>query len=709
MAEFDDKHVKNVVLLGHAGSGKTTLAETMLFESGMIKRRGSVNDQNTMSDYTDLEHERGNSIFSTLLHTDWRGYKINIIDTPGMDDFVGEVISALKVADTGIMVLNAQFGVEVGTELTWEYASNFKTPMIFAINHLDHDKSDFDTTIDQARNRFGHGVTVMQYPLNQGDDFDSIVDVLKMTVYKFPKNGGKPEKLPIPENEIDKASKLQNELIENIAENDETLMELYFEKGTLNEDEMRKGLKIAMIKQELFPVFCVSATKNMGTGRMMGFVDNVAPTAAENAAISNEQSGGLHFDSSKEPVIFIYKTISEPHLGEMSFFKVYSGKINVGDDLINAQTENAERINQLYVMQGKTRESIKTLYAGDLGATVKLKSTHTNNTLHKKGSNALVPPIKFPIPNIRTAIVPLVKGDEEKLAQGLHGLQEEDPSIFIEQSSELKQTILSGQGELHLLIIKWKLENLYKIKVEYIKPKIPFRETIQKMINTSYRHKKQSGGAGQFAEVHMRIEPYTEGMPAPTDINVRSSDEHELPWGGKLVFQNCIVGGAIDTKFMSAILKGIMEKLQDGPLTGSYVRDVRVSIYDGKMHPVDSNDMAFKTASMMAFKDGFKQASPKILEPIYLVEVLAPEDIVGDVMSDLQTRRAIIQGVDADGHYQKISAKIPLIELYKYSSTLRALSQGRAKHSRAFSEYAPLPFDLQSKLVNDYQKEEVES
>ena len=709
MAEFDDKHVKNVVLLGHAGSGKTTLAETMIVESGMITRRGSVNEQNKMSDYTDLEHERGNSILSTLLHTDWRGYKINILDTPGMDDFVGEVISALKVADTGIMVLNAQFGVEVGTELTWEYASNFKTPMIFAINHLDHDKSDFDTTIDQARNRFGHGVTVMQYPLNQGDDFDSIVDVLKMTVYKFPKNGGKPEKLPIPENEIDKASKLQNELIENIAENDETLMELYFEKGTLNEDEMRKGLKIAMIKQELFPVFCVSATKNMGTGRMMGFVDNVAPTAAENAAISNEQSGGLHFDSSKEPVIFIYKTISEPHLGEMSFFKVYSGKINVGDDLINAQTENAERINQLYVMQGKTRESIKTLYAGDLGATVKLKSTHTNNTLHKKGSNALVPPIKFPIPNIRTAIVPLVKGDEEKLAQGLHGLQEEDPSIFIEQSSELKQTILSGQGELHLLIIKWKLENLYKIKVEYIKPKIPFRETIQKMINTSYRHKKQSGGAGQFAEVHMRIEPYTEGMPAPTDINVRSSDEHELPWGGKLVFQNCIVGGAIDTKFMSAILKGIMEKLQDGPLTGSYVRDVRVSIYDGKMHPVDSNDMAFKTASMMAFKDGFKQASPKILEPIYLVEVLAPEDIVGDVMSDLQTRRAIIQGVDADGHYQKISAKIPLIELYKYSSTLRALSQGRAKHSRAFSEYAPLPFDLQSKLVNDYQKEEVES
>jgi len=709
MANYDDKHVKNIVLLGHAGSGKTTLTETMLFESGMINRRGSINDQNTMSDYSDLEHERGNSIFSTLLHTDWRGFKINVIDTPGMDDFVGEVISALKVADTGIMVLNAQFGVEVGTELTWEYAANYKTPIIFAINHLDHDKSDFDTTIDQAQARFGHGVTVMQYPLNQGPDFDTIVDVLKMTVYKFPKNGGKPEKLPIPESEAEKAAKLHNDLIENIAENDETLMELYFEKGTLNEDEMRKGLKMAMIKHELFPVFCVSAARNMGTGRMMGFVDNVAPTAAEYAAAVNPDTNALKFDANDEPVAFVFKTISEPHLGEMSFFKVYSGKISIGDDFVNAQTGSTERINQLYVMQGKTRENVKTLLAGDMGATVKLKSTHTNNTLHKKGSNALVTPIEFPIPNIRTAIVPSAKGEEEKLAQALHTLQEEDPSIRVEQSAELKQTIISGQGELHLLIIKWKLENQYKIKVEYLKPKIPFRETIQKMINTSYRHKKQSGGAGQFAEVHMRIEPYTENMPKPTDINIRTTDEHELAWGGKLVFRNCIVGGAIDTKFMSAILKGIMEKLQDGPLTGSYVRDVCVSIYDGKMHPVDSNDMAFKTASMMAFKDGFKQANPKILEPIYLVEVLAPEDITGDVMSDLQTRRAIIQGIEAEGHYQKITAKIPLMELYKYSSTLRAISQGRAKHTRTFSDYAPLPFDLQNKLVEDYQKEEVES
>ena len=707
MADFDLKHIKNIVLLGHSGSGKTTLAETMLFESGQINRRGNVSDKNTVSDYTDIEHERGNSIFSTLMHSDWRGYKINIIDTPGYDDFVGEIISALKVADTGVMVLNGQYGVEVGSEIIWEYTENFKTPMIFVVNQLDHEKADFDKTVEQAKNRFGRKVTVVQYPLNAGNGFDSIIDVLKMTMYKFPADGGKPEKLPIPDDEKEKADQLHNELIETIAENDEGLMELYFEKGTLDEDEMRKGLKLGMINHDIFPLFALSAKNNMGSGRLMGFIDNVAPSANEMPPQILSNGEELKCDPKGKPSLFIYKTISEPHLGEMSYFKVYSGEIKVGDELVNEQTGASERINQIFVMQGRNRANTDSLTAGDIGATVKLKSTHTNNTLHQKGAPISIEPLQLPEPRIQIAIKAVNKADEEKLSQALHHLHEEDPSLIIEHSQELKQTIIYGQGELHLQMLKWKLENVYKLNVEFEKPRIPYRETIQKPVKTSYRHKKQSGGAGQFGEVYMLVEPYFEGMPDPSDFSVRGREEITLPWGGKLVFLNCIVGGAIDAKFMPSILKGIMEKMQDGPLTGSYVRDVRVSVYDGKMHPVDSNDMAFKIAGMMAFKNAFREADPKILEPIYEVQVLVPDEVMGDVMSDLQSRRAMIQGLDTDGHYQKIIAKVPLAELYKYSSTLRSISQGRAKHIRKYSEYGPVPFDIQQQLIGAHQ--EVES
>ena len=705
MADFDLKHIKNIVLLGHSGAGKTTLAETMLFESGQINRRGNINDKNTVSDYTELEHERGNSIFSTLMHSDWRGYKINIIDTPGYDDFVGEVVSALKVADTGVMVLNGVFGVEVGSEIIWEYTEKFKTPIIFAVNQLDHEKSDFDKSVEQAKQRFGRKVTVVQYPLNQGTGFDSIIDVLKMTMYKFPKEGGKPEKLPIPDEEKERADQLHNELVESIAENDEGLMELYFEKGSLNEDEMRKGLKQAMINHDLFPLFCLSAKNNMGSGRLMGFIDNVAPSANEMPSQKLSSGKELACDPSGPTCIFIYKTISEPHLGDMSFFKVYSGQVKTGDDLVNEQTGTSERINQLYVMQGKNRVNTNLLDAGDIGATVKLKGTHTNNTLHQKGANLNIEPIVFPEPRIRVAIRAKNKNEEEKLSMALNQLHEEDPSLIIEHSQELRQTIIHGQGELHLQMVKWKLEHIFKIEVEFDMPKIPYRETIQKGVHSQYRHKKQSGGAGQFGEVYMYVEPYVEGMPDPKDFNVRGREVIELPWGGKLVFLNCIVGGAIDTKFLPSILKGIMEKMNDGPLTGSYVRDVRVSVYDGKMHAVDSNDMAFKLAGMMAFKNAFRDADPKLLEPVYEVEVLVPDEILGDVMGDLQTRRAIIQGLDSDGHYQKIIAKVPLAELYKYSSALRSISQGRAKHNRKFSEYAPVPYELQQQLINSHHAE----
>lgn len=704
MEEFDLKHIKNVALVGHPGSGKTTLAETMLFESGVLNRRGSIEDASTVSDYTEIEHERSNSIFTTTLHADWRGYKINILDTPGYDDFIGEVVTALRVADTAVMTLNAQFGVEVSTELIWEYIDKFKTPTIFAVNQLDHEKADFDLSVEQAKDRFGRKVTVVQYPLNAGQDFNAIIDVLKMVMYKFPEDGGKPEKLPIPDSEKARADELHNELVESIAENDEGLMELYFEKGSLDEDEMRKGLKIAMINHELFPLFCLSAKRNMGSGRLMGFIDNVAPSANEMPPLPLTNGETLTCDPNGKTALFVFKTISEPHLGEMSFFKVCSGRLTNGSDLVNSQTDAHERINQMFVMQGKKREQVDHLEAGDIGATVKLKGTKTNHTLHEKGFDIVIQPIEFPEPRMRTAIQPVKKGDEEKMAMALHHLVDEDPSLQYEQSQELKQTILHGQGEMQLAITKWKLAHLYKLDVEFVEPRIPYRETIQKAVHSDYRHKKQSGGAGQFAEVYLLVEPYYEDMPEPADLTVRGRETHDLPWGGKLVFYNCIVGGAIDTRFLPSILKGVMEKMKEGPLTGSYVRDVRVCVYDGKMHSVDSNDAAFKIAGRMAFKNAFQIADPKILEPIYRVEVLTPDEVMGDVMSDLQSRRAIIQGMDADGHYQKIIANVPLAELYKYSSALRSISQGRAKHNRTFQEYAPVPYDIQQKLIANYEE-----
>ncbi len=709
MEDYDVNQVKNIVLLGHAGCGKTTLAESMIFEAGLISRRGTVEEGTTVSDYNTIEQEKGCSVFATLMHTNWRGYKINILDTPGNDDFVGEVIAALKVADTGVMLLNAPFGVEVGTELIWEYTEGFKTPMIFAVNQLDHEKADFDKTVEQAKARFGRKLLVVQYPLNAGLGFDSIIDVLKMTMYKFPAEGGKPQKLPIPDSEKAKADQLHNELIESIAENDEGLMELFFEKGSLDEDEMRKGLKIAMINHELFPMFCLSGKKNMGGGRLMGFIDNVAPSAAEMPPQKLTDGKTLPVNQKGNPCVFIFKTISEHHLGDMSLFKVYSGEVHAGSELMNEETGAVEKFTQLFTLEGKKREPVDKLMAGDIGATIKLKSTHTNNTLHSKNEKFEIEPIHFPNPRMRMAILSTKRGEEEKLAQALHQLHEEDPSVKIEVSQELKQTIIHCQGELHLAIIALKLKENYKLSVEFVPPKVPYRETIQKMVQSTYRHKKQSGGSGQFAEIHIQVEPWYEGMPDPKGMTVRGREEVPLPWGGKLVFFNCIVGGVIDQRFLPSIMKGIMEKMENGPLTGSYVRDVRVSVFDGKMHPVDSNDMAFKIAGMMAFKDAFGQASPKILEPVYELEVLAPEDVVGDVMSDLPTRRAIIEGIDTDGHYQKIKAHIPLAELQNYSTGLRAITQGRAKYNIEFHDYAPVPMDMQDKLIKAYQAEHEDS
>jgi len=698
------KNIRNVVLLGHSGSGKTTLAETMLFESGAIQRRGSVNSQSSTSDYTNIEKEKGNSIFSTLMNANWRGNKINIIDTPGLDDFVGDVVSSMKVADTALVVLNSSAGVEVGTEIIWEHVQRNNCPAIFVVNQIDHEKSNYEQTLDQARERFGNKVIPIQYPIEQDGNL-CIIDGLRMTMYVFGPEGGKPEKKEIPKEELDKAKEIHNALVEAAAENDEGLMEKYFDAGTLSEEELAQGLTIALSQQLIFPVFCVSAEQNMGSGRLMGFINDIAPSPADRPAALLANGETLNCDASNDPCIFIYKTLSEPQVGLVSYFKVYSGTVSAGDELQNTANGSIERLNQVYTSEGKIRTSVNSLSAGDLGVAVKLKDAHSNNTLNKKGDSRSISRIDYPAARIRTAVTPPSKSDMEKLMKALHQIEEEDPTLIVEQSKQLKQTILHGQGQLHLDNIKYRIEKVNGITMNFEQPRIPYRETITKSADTNYRHKKQSGGSGQFAEVHMRVEPYYTNMPDPVGLNVRNAELVDLPWGGAFAFYWCIVGGSIDSKYMNAIKKGIMQKLEEGPLTGSNCQNVRVSIYDGKMHAVDSNDMAFMIASSTAFKNAFVNASPQLLEPIYDVEILCSDNVMGDVMGDLQTRRAMISGMDSDGHYQKIIAKVPLAEMYKYCSSLRSISQGRAKFSRRLTEYQALPTNIQQQIIKAHSKE----
>jgi elongation factor G len=708
MATYDSNHVKNIALLGHPGSGKTTLAESMLFEAGLIKRRGSVLTKNTVSDYHELETERESSVFASLMHTVWRDYKINIIDTPGYDDFSGELISALRVADTGLMILNATAGVEVGTDVIWEYTEKFKTPTLFVVNQLDKEDADFDKTLQEAKNHFGANVVAVQFPVQTGSKFNAIVDVLNMVMYHYSPEGGKPAKEPIPENLKARAEQLHKELVETIAANDEGLMEKYFDQGELDENDMKEGLHKSMIRHDIFPLFCASAEKNMGSGRIMGFIDNVCPSAVEMPAQKTKSGKLLPCDPKGPACIFIFKTITEPHIGELSLFKVFSGTIKAGCELVNENTGGTEVLNQLLLLEGHNRIPVPELVAGDIGATLKLRSTHVNNTLHEKGANIELEPIQFPKPNVTVAIATVNKGEEEKLAQVLHTLVSEDATVRFEVSPELKQILLHCQGELHLQVIQWKIANIHKLDITIEKPKIPYRETIRKKAEATYRHKKQSGGAGQFGEVFMLVEPWYEGIPDPPGLHVRGREEINLDWGGKLVYLNCIVGGAIDIRFLPAILKGIMEKMHNGPITGSYVRDVRVSVYDGKMHPVDSNDISFKIAGLQAFRSAFKDAEPQLLEPIYLVEISCPDDQVGAVMGDLQTRMAVVEGMEAEGHFQKITAKVPLAQMHQYSSSLRSLTQGRARFNMQFASYAPVAVEVQKKLMEAYSKHDID-
>ena len=717
MKIYETKDIRNISLLGNAGLGKTTLAEAMLFEGGVINRRGEVGQKNTVSDYREIEHERECSVFSTILYTEWQGRKLNIIDTPGADDFIGGVISSLQVTDTGLLLMNAQHGVETGTEIIMRHTERLKKPIIFVVNQLDHDNSNFEKAIEEAKQSFGNKVTVVQYPVNPGVEFNTIIDVLLMKQYKYGPGGGEPVISEIPDNEKDRAMEYHNQLVEAAAENDEKLMEIFFDKGSLTEDEMRQGIREGLIARGMFPVFCIAAKKNMGIRRLMEFVGNVAPAPNQMPAPKNNEGNDIKCEASGKPSLFIFKNSVEQHLGEVLFFKVMSGTISESMDLINTNKQGKERLSQLYAVAGKNREKVEKFHAGDIGATVKLRETKTNHTLNEKGQDWMFPSIVFPEPKFRTAIKALSESDDEKLGEVLQRMHAEDPTIILEYSKELKQLILHGQGEFHLNTVKWHLDHIYKIETQFIAPKIPYRETITKAAQADYRHKKQSGGAGQFGEVHLVIEPHEDGKPDPNKfkfgdkeiaVQVRGKEEVPLTWGGKLVFYNCIVGGVIDARFLPAILKGIMEKMENGPLTGSYARDIRVAVYDGKMHPVDSNEISFKLAGAKAFSAAFKQAGAKILEPIYNVEVLVPSDRMGDVMSDLQGRRAIIEGMESVKGFEKLKARVPLAEMNKYSTALSSITAGRATFTMSFAEYMAVPGEVQNELLKAHEAEEEE-
>lgn len=714
MKIYQTNEIKNIALLGSAGSGKTTLAEAMLFESGLIKRRGSVEAKNTVSDYFPVEQEYGYSVFSTVFNVEWNNKKLNIIDCPGSDDFVGGAITALNVTDQALLLINGQYGPEVGTQNNFRYTEKLKKPVIFLINQLDSEKCDFDLIINSMKDIYGPKCVQIQYPITTGPGFNALIDVLLMKKYSWKPEGGAPIIEEIPAEEMDKAMELHKILVEAAAENDETLMEKFFEEETLTEDEMREGIRKGLVTRSIFPVFCVCAGKSMGVHRLMEFLGNVVPFVSDMPKVHNTRGEEITPDSNGPESLYFFKTGVEPHIGEVCYFKVMSGKVKPGDDLTNADRGSKERIGTIYVSAGANRQPVECLNAGDIGCTVKLKDVKTGNTLNGKDCENRFDFIKYPNSKYSRAIKAVNEADTEKLMAALLKMRQEDPTWVVEQSKELRQTIIHGQGEFHLRTLKWRLENNEKIPVKFVEARIPYRETITKMARADYRHKKQSGGAGQFGEVHLIVEPYAEGMPDPTSykfngqefkINIKGKEVIDLEWGGKLVFINSVVGGAIDARFMPAILKGVMERMEQGPLTGSYARDVRVVVYDGKMHPVDSNELSFMLAARHAFSEAFKNAGPKILEPIYDLEVYVPADYLGDVMSDLQGRRALIMGMDSEAGYQKLQAKIPLKELASYSIALSSLTGGRASFTTKFASYELVPNEIQQALIKEHEAE----
>ena len=716
MKAYSTKNIRNVVLLGSTKSGKTTLSEAMLYEGKVIDRRGTVEGKNTVSDNSEIEQMNQRSIYATPLYAEFKDTKFNIVDTPGADDFVGGAVSAFKVCDLGILVVNAQQGVEVGTQIFSRYASEYKVPLIAAVNQLDGEKASWETTIESMKETFGGKPVIVQYPVNVGPGFNGFIDVLKMKYYQFTDDNGTRQDLEIPADQLEQAEELRNELIERAAEYDDTLMETFFEQGVLSEDEIRKGLGIGIREGAVMPIFCLSAKKDIGVKRLMEFTINTAASPAERKCVTIDGKE-LECKEDAPTSLFIYKTAVEPHLGEVAYFKVMTGELTEGMDLENAETGDKERITAIYAVAGKKKEKVTDLKAGDIGCTVKLRAAKTNVTLCTPGTDITYLPIKFPHYKYRCAVKAKDAKDEEKVSDAMAKIAAEDPTYIIEYHKEQKQTILKGQGEQHVNTLKWRLQNENKLEIEFSAPKISYRETITKVATADYRHKKQSGGAGQFGEVHLLIAPYQEGVDPGNRfkvdgkelvLNIKGKEEFDLPWGGKLEYYNCVVGGAIDARFMPAILKGINEKMSEGPLTGSLARDIRVYVYDGKMHPVDSNEISFVLASRNAFKEAFRVAGPKIMEPIYNVEVMTPSEYMGACMSDLQNRRAIIEGMGTDKGFDTIKARVPLAELYRYSTTLSSISSGSATFTMDFADYQPVPADVQEKLLKAYLEEEKE-
>ncbi len=717
MKVYQTSDIRNIVLLGNAGSGKTTLSESMAFVGGHINRRGEVEKQNTISDFKEVEQAQGNSVFTSLLYSEFLNKKINIIDTPGGDDFISGSVAALTVADTAVLVLNSQNGVQTGAEISWRFAAEKNKPVIVLANHIDHEHVNFEKTVDDAKDLLSSKVTIVQYPVNQGLEFNSVIDLIKMKMISWDENGGEGTISDIPAGEADKAEELRTALIEMAAESDEALMEIFFENDGLTEEQLMEGIKKGLLNRELYPVFCTSSKKNYGVHRLLEFIANVAPSPDLMPAFKTVEDTEVKCDSTQPTSLFFFKTTNETHVGDVLFYKVMSGKLTENIDLVNQTRGAKERVSQVFAVLGKKKDKVPEMYAGDLGATVKLKETKFGDTLSDKNAAYKFPKINFPEPKFWTAIKAESESDDEKLAVIMNKYHEEDPTFLVEYSKELKQIIVRGNGEYHINTFKWHLDNLYKIPVNFSPAKIPYRETVTKAARGVYRHKKQSGGAGQFGEVHMIVEPYEEGKPAPSffklkdgdlQVTVRDTLEFDLDWGGKFIFYNCIVGGSIDKNYLPAIIKGINEKLETSPLTKSYVRDVRVSVYDGKMHPVDSNELSFKLAGRNAFDIAFKEAGPKIMEPIYDVEVILPGEFMGDVMGDLQGRRAIILGMNSEGRYERLKARVPLAELNRYSTSLSSLTSGRATYTMKFNEYAQVPPDVQEKLVKELSKDDEE-
>lgn len=714
MKTYKTKEIKNIALMGNDGVGKTTLTESLLYESGIISRRGRITAKNTASDYFPVEQEYGYSVFATVFHTEYNGKKLNFIDCPGSDDFCGAALTALNVTDTTVIMLG-QGGVEVGTQNHFRYTEKLQKPVIFLLNQLDDERFDYDVIMEQLRTTFGPKVVPVQYPLNQGPEFNSFIDVLVMKKYSWGPEGGKPVIEDIPESEMHKAFEMHKALVEAAAEHDENLMEKFFESEELTEDEMREGIRKGLVARGIYPVFLVCAGKDMGVNRMMEFLGNVVPFVDEMPPVENTAGEAVAPDANGPVSLFFFKTAMEPHIGEVQYFKVMSGTVTEGMDLTNANRGGKERLGQLFACAGAQRFKVDKMEAGDIGCAVKLKDVKTGDTLNDKNCDNKFDFIKFPDPKYIRAIKPVAESDNEKMMAAVYRMVQEDPTWVVEQSKELRQALIKGQGEFHLRTLKWRLENLDKIQVELMPQRIPYRETITKSARADYRHKKQSGGAGQFGEVHMIVEPYTEGMSAPSiyrfggqeyRITPRSTDEINLEWGGKLVFINSVVGGAIDTRFMPAILKGVLERMERGPLTGSYARDVRVIVYDGKMHPVDSNEISFMLAARNAFSQAFREAGPKILEPIYDVEILVPADYMGDVMSDLQGRRGLIMGMSSEGAIQRLSAKVPLAELANYSTSLSSITGSRASFTMKFASYELVPTNIQDELIAANKEDE---